>query len=615
MILGKAIAKNFQSFETLEFDYSNQGLALISGVTGAGKSTVMDLSSYLLFGTTSKDLASNEILSWTVEGNTEGSIEVTLPNGAITITRIRSHTATQNDLYYTSAENPDTKIRGLNLVDTQKLINQRLGVDADLFLLSSYLHQFSKSDSFFIAKAKERREVLESIADLSLAVRLSESASKARKDTKKQLDEITLHESKEKGRAEELDRNASSFERLELEWEDNRTQTIADLQKDSDNFDEMNKAKLDKLILQLTHLDKTILPEKEFALRSEQIRTQLAALRDVKKTYQVESNKLNTINADLKALTHEHDRLYSLPSTQCPTCLGSLANNENLPNRLAELFIEICELRASTRKQTVTVGNLSKALETEDKLKASYEKCIVDKSNNDRLIDKFETAQAEAIALKHAENRFSDRIAEIQAEANPYTHKVLETKKLINLTSERLKALQSEIKDLQHKVSSLTWLYDKSFELRGALMAKAVTEINDSVNNYLEKFFDASIRVFFKLTDSDKLDVEIFNNGYSCSFKQLSGGERRMLALTFSISLMRAAQNRAGISFNCVMLDESLNGLSDDLKVKAFGLLQSLENEYSTVLLIDHAEEFKNLFTNKFVVTKTGDNSSIELSV
>ncbi len=74
---------------------------------------------------------------------------------------------------------------------------------------------------------------------------------------------------------------------------------------------------------------------------------------------------------------------------------------------------------------------------------------------------------------------------------------------------------------------------------------------------------------------------------------------------------MRAAQDRAGVSFGTVMLDEALNGLDDGLKVKAFGLLQQLETEYSTVLCIDHSDELKAQFTRRFSVTKDSGHSTL----
>ena len=65
------------------------------------------------------------------------------------------------------------------------------------------------------------------------------------------------------------------------------------------------------------------------------------------------------------------------------------------------------------------------------------------------------------------------------------------------------------------------------------------------------------------------------------------------------------------LNFGMVMLDEPLNGLSDNLKVRAFGLLQELEQAYGTVLVIDHSPELKAQFSNVVTVSKSSGSSKI----
>src|SRR6185503_7725173 len=99
-------------------------------------------------------------------------------------------------------------------------------------------------------------------------------------------------------------------------------------------------------------------------------------------------------------------------------------------------------------------------------------------------------------------------------------------------------------------------------------------------NDILTTYFDSEILIQLKLESSDKLEVEIQKNGNMCSFRQLSGGQRCMLKLAFNLSIMSLAENKAGIKFPTLMLDEPLNGLSEDLKVRAFSLFESLTKSY-----------------------------------
>mgnify|MGYP002413704537 FL=1 len=85
-----------------------------------------------------------------------------------------------------------------------------------------------------------------------------------------------------------------------------------------------------------------------------------------------------------------------------------------------------------------------------------------------------------------------------------------------------------------------------------------------------------------------------------------------MLKLAFNVAYMEAAQNCAGVKIDTVMLDEALNGLDADLKVKAYNLVEYLGTIYSSVIVIEHSEEFKTLFPTVFKVSKEGSRSQVE---
>src|SRR5690348_8536249 len=86
-------AQNFASYKSLEFDFQNQGLILIQGATGSGKSTLCDLIPWVLFGQTAKGGKVDEIRTWNTEEPTTGSIRL---SNNIVIWRSRS----PNDLFY-----------------------------------------------------------------------------------------------------------------------------------------------------------------------------------------------------------------------------------------------------------------------------------------------------------------------------------------------------------------------------------------------------------------------------------------------------------------------------------------------------------------------------------
>ena len=175
--------RNFASYAQLDFDFRNQGLTLVSGPTGSGKSTLMDAVPWILFGHTSKGGKIDEILSWGAKGPTIGTIRL---DSGIVILRSRS----PNDLYYyrTSSDCVDSSsidssafIRGRDLADTQRQINSLLGFDCEQYLSGAYFHEFSQPAQFFTTTAKNRRQICEQLVDLSMAKKLQINASDKRK--------------------------------------------------------------------------------------------------------------------------------------------------------------------------------------------------------------------------------------------------------------------------------------------------------------------------------------------------------------------------------------------------------------------------------------------------
>lgn len=177
--------QNFASYESLEFNFNDQGLCLIEGPTGSGKSTLCDAIPWVLFGRTAKGGTVNEVLSW--PGDKLTSAELLLSTGE-TIYRSRGPKAGDNDCLILSLKGDP--IRGKDLQDTQKLINNLLGFDYDLYLSAVYFHEFSQTAQFFTTTAKNRRAICEQIVDLSLAKRLQLATSESKKIISKEIDKI-----------------------------------------------------------------------------------------------------------------------------------------------------------------------------------------------------------------------------------------------------------------------------------------------------------------------------------------------------------------------------------------------------------------------------------------
>lgn len=211
-------------------------------------------------------------------------------------------------------------------------------------------------------------------------------------------------------------------------------------------------------------------------------------------------------------------------------------------------------------------------------------------------------------------NTYRDRLLGMSEEKNPFVQQILDLSKEQEEIEVLLGSLRIQSTSEQHTHDSLDQLADLADILRGELLKQSVKNIETETNRYLETYFDAEIRVGFTVEGGDKLDIIIHKSGYECDYKQLSKGQRSLLGLCFSASVMTAASNKAGIHFDTIMFDEALTGTSEALTLKAFNLFSELSLRHSTVLVVDHNKSLQDLFSKKYCVSLISDQSIIEES-
>ena len=577
MKLGRCEAWNFGSYSHLELDLANVGLGLIYGKTGSGKSTIPDIPCWAMFGVTAKNGSADDVRSWqTPNEPTKVVLDVETQEGSITITRIRGK-AGQNDLYWT--ENMEmsvqTQQRGKDLSETQKRLSARLGCDAALYLSASYFCDFSPSGSFFTAKAKDRRELFEKIACLDFPVKLAERLSEAKKASKKDLDKTELQLSGISGKLEQLEDSKKDLLIRHQSWGASKAKREATAKASVQKAREALWAAQDN---------------KETSFIEEELK-ELSTQKPVLKKIQTQYNQHNQV---LHTLITERQKLDNVPE-MCPTCLTPQASNCARKERISEITRLIKIESSDAVLCEAQIDRLESVLDKEPKLQADL-----------RNLENIKARQA--LSLVQAEKDYA-----ALDEENPFEEALSRLNSELESATKTKTSLDAQNRLIERRVSSLGLLYDLSFNLRGELLKKAVADIEISTNGYLERYFDAEIRVSFSANDADNLDVIIQKSGFQCSYKQLSRGQRQLLKLCFAVSIMGAAANSAGVNFSNLWFDESLDGLDDELKVKAFTLFSELETEHESVVLIDHAPAFQNLFSKRYQVIMDSDTSTVEL--
>lgn len=461
--------QNFGSYKELEFDFTYQGLALIQGATGSGKSTLCDIIPWGLFGRTAKGGSVDEVVSWPGDEVTK----VTLYLENVTISRSRGLKAKDNDLFFWLVDG--TVTRGKDLQDTQKLINNLLQIDIDLYLAGAYFHEFSQTAQFFTATAKNRRLICEQIVDLTVANIVANAAKLKHKEVSTYIDKLHSDINILEAKLSTLERIEKTEETKAFEWDKTHLSNKASASTNYDRF---------------------------------------------------EKNRTRTIH------------------NKCITC-GTL---------------------------------LSQPRE------------VTDKSINPYLM----------------------RLAELETAVNPHTGSVKDYSKEIFDIQNKLALGQDSLGQYIQDTEDLELLQDVVSEYRSVSIINAINQIETKTNQLLTDHFDAEIKVILEVEGADKLEVRLLKDGNNCSFTQLSKGQRQLLKLCFATALMQGVSNQSGVNFNQVFFDEATDGLDTEMKLKAYGMLETLSQQYESVFLVEHSEDLKAMANNSYRVELINGESRVE---
>ena len=185
---------NFTSYgETpQELDFSKFKLAAISGLNGAGKSSLLDAITWCLWGSSRAGDSADELVHKGAD-NMQVEFSFKLDNHIFTVKRRRikkSGGSTALELWSSSHNLTEGTIKS-----TQEKIIQTLHLNYETFTNSSYLRQ-GHEDEFTTKGPTDRKRILSDILGLAHYDKLEEKAKEKSKesDTKLQLLEYQLLE-------------------------------------------------------------------------------------------------------------------------------------------------------------------------------------------------------------------------------------------------------------------------------------------------------------------------------------------------------------------------------------------------------------------------------------
>jgi exonuclease SbcC len=211
----------------------------------------------------------------------------------------------------------------------------------------------------------------------------------------------------------------------------------------------------------------------------------------------------------------------------------------------------------------------------------------------------------------------------------------------IDAEQKKAETLQAQIAELDGDITERSGLLAEIQLLREGLgpkgaknvkidaAGKAITErANRLIRIGLGPQFSLSINTLRELQSKDEdgnpevretLELRIINNetGEEMLIENLSGGEKAMAGLVFSLSLAVEQREACGLDIRCLILDEPSAGLSEENSLKYLSMLDAVLDEtgIDQVFFISHMPVMQSLADATINVIKGQDGQSSQVTV
>ncbi len=212
MIPLKLTLKNFLSYRAATLDFRGLHTACICGANGAGKSSLLEAITWVIWGQ-SRAASEDDVIH---AGAKDVRVDFIFQNNEQTHRVIRTRTRGQSSSLEFQIETPQgfRSLTEKGVRATQQLILHHLKLDYDTFINSAYLRQ-GRADEFMLRRPSERKQILADLLKLDQYEELAEQA----KDLSKQF----------KGQAEQLEQTINAIAK-QLEERDPITQQQSTLE-------------------------------------------------------------------------------------------------------------------------------------------------------------------------------------------------------------------------------------------------------------------------------------------------------------------------------------------------------------------------------------------------
>jgi len=605
-------AKNFLSHKDFDFEIPN-GVHLITGYNyddstsnGAGKSSIMDMLVFAMFGTLPRNIKVDEICS--VFGDGSAMVDVELLDAGNTYRIYRSRKPNELRLFKNGIE-----VSAKDAKEAQSQIERTLGIDYSIFVNSVYFYQNAQSH-FVSASDAEKRDILTNLLNLDIfdtAFQLVSEKIKTETLNKATLDSQIISIS---SKMNSNDEDVKSYTLAAEQHEDRKRVRIENLrQRNVSILEEISCLNSERATL-ISGLEKL----EEYSKSVEIIGGLILGLEPIRKEISGIESEVSRLKYAISEEKNKESKFRDLiAKKQCLACYQPISES-NYSGELSGIASKIADFQKNIEEREAQIPGLRSKLAEEGRYRKDKEFFIGElsrmRASQQRISGIESNIVRKTAEIESVESEISAVIAEKSDYEGMIDKKIKENAGLLgeyhakkNLNTETTK-----------KISIYTGLKAVYRNIKYFVFESVVGELNSRVCDYVQALFDTDVSLVFDTSTEtkkgdikQKFSVTLTKEGIERNFNSLSGGEKRRIEIATNFAMSDIIANRSGKAFEFMMLDECFEGLDNEGRNRVVELLEVLREKRSNILIIDHFETMKTLVDTEIRIEKRNGESRL----
>ncbi len=546
--------KNFLSSgnQFTEIDFLRNSTNLIVGTNGAGKSTMLDALTFVLFNKSFRKINKSQLINTTNERDCLVEIEFSVNSRDYLVRR-----GIKPNIF-------DIEVNGNPLhKEADDRANQRILEESILKVnYKSFTQIVILGSSTFVPfmqlTTANRREVIEDLLDIRIFSVMNNLIKDSIRTRKEQIKSLNLKKD-----------NLKDKMKMQQEF-------IEELESRGHANIDANEVKIDKL---LDEENSYMLSNEDFNYRMETLQEQVSDVTGAREKLSKLNNLKGKISQKVATITKEYK--FFIENTVCPTCTQDI-KEEFRVNRIGDVQNKAKELKEGYE-------------ELENTIKFEQER-----------EHQFNTLSKEITKLTHGISQNNTRISLNQRQIRDLEHEIQTiTNNLQNRNTENEKLeqfkdnFQKTIEYLLEKKQEIVH-YDFAYSLlrddgvKTKIIKKYLPFINQQVNRYLQMM---DFYINFKLDEEfgETIESPIHEN---FSYSSFSEGEKMRVDLALLFTWREVARLKNSVNTNLLIMDEVFDSSLDGFGTEEFLKIIRYVIKDANIFVISHKSDLHDKFDN-----------------